>query len=187
MLQIFVPVATALLVAAVAYRFGVRTDREARFAEARLQIQRQAIENAQQALADYWFWGQKVFRTRSISDPDVVTGLERASTQLSVTYSRLQDRQLADGIIVWHKHITVRMGSVIESQPSYDEAKLIIHSEDIHFLGLCNTLGNSLRDLSSTSGRARTPRPWSSLRLSSRVRKAQAQGPVQPIVGETPP
>lgn len=150
MLQIFVPVATALMAAVVAYRFSVRGDREAKFTEARVQIQRQAIEDAQQAVADYWFWGQKAIRAGGISVPDIISGLEQASTQLAVTYSRLQDRQLADDIVDWHSHITSRIASITGSPLSNEGARQLIHAEDGPFLELCDRLGNSLRDLSAT-------------------------------------
>jgi len=150
MLQIFVPVATALLAAVVAYRFSLRGDREARFTEARLQVQRQALEATQNALADYWFWGQKALRARNLDDPDVVSGLEKASTALTVTHSRLQDRNLAESVLAWHTNVTVRIGAVAGSKTSYEEARRVISDENDEFNALCNALGNSLRDLSAT-------------------------------------
>lgn len=62
MLQIFVPVGSALALALLGYRFTLRSDLRAKGTEARLAIQRQALEEAQHALMTFWVSAAKLLR-----------------------------------------------------------------------------------------------------------------------------
>jgi len=147
MLQIFVPVATALLVAVLAYRYGLRADRSARVIEARLEVQRAALANGQQAFADYWASAYKLLRTGNMSNPDLTSKLEQTSIQVMVAYSQLQDRDLAEKISTWQHNIALLTAQATSTRTPMGQDELNRHYQE--FVTLCNQLGSSLREVSS--------------------------------------
>jgi hypothetical protein len=147
MLQIFVPVATALLAAVVAYRYSLRADQKARITEARLEIQREALAEGQQAFANFWISIYKILVTGNFTNDNLNVMVEQTSIQLAVTYSRLQDQRLAEKLSAWQDKIalvTTRVSSTGNPMPT-DQAR-VYYDE---FIDLCNQLGASLRELSS--------------------------------------
>jgi len=159
MLQIFVPLATALAVAFLAYRFSVSQDRKTKNHEARLQIQRKALEDAQQALADYWFFAGKMLRSDNPNDTKLELGLEQAINQLTVALSRIDGRSLAKDVDAWREGVNQHLKSARKPSPlpgvkekARERAKEIIHNEDKTFDKLCDDFGDRLRKLS--------PRPY---------------------------
>ena len=95
----FVLVASALGLAILGYRFTLRSDLRGRRTEARLSIQRRALEDAQQSLMTFWVAAAKLLRTdhqARLDNKDLLFALEDASAAVTVTYSRLLDRELAD-------------------------------------------------------------------------------------------
>lgn len=163
MLQIFVPVATALLAAVIAYRYGLRSDREARITEARLEVQRAALADGQQAFADFWAAAYKLLTTGKLTNDSLNSAVETTSIQLMVSYSRLQDRQLAEKISTWQGKI-----AVLTAKATSTGNPMPVHEARVYydeFVDLCNQLGSSLRELSYAPAESTTDKPENRRRL----------------------
>jgi hypothetical protein len=151
MLQVFVPVASALGLALLGYYFTLKSDLRAKSTEARLAIQRQALEDAQHALMTFWTCAAKLLRypfSERLERRDLVTGLEDASVEVTVAHSRLADRQLADDIAIWHFATSLRLQSERAAQSADD-----VNTEHMRFVALSNRMGVALRELSAPDGK----------------------------------
>jgi hypothetical protein len=144
MLQIFVPVASALALALLGYRFTLRSDLRLKGAEARLTIQRQAIDDVQQALRTFWITAAKLLRVTQeerLRDTELLSKLEDAGAALTLGHSRLQDRQLADDMAEWHHATNVKVGS-----PQVQSREAVSRAHQT-FVVLSDRLGATLREL----------------------------------------
>jgi hypothetical protein len=148
MLQIFVPVATALLVAVLAYHYSLDADLRAKITEARWDVQRRALADGQQAIVDHWNCAYKLLQTGDPSNSDITSKLEQTNIQVMVTHSRLRDRDLAGKIKTWQEDVAALLS--IQRTP----ARTRMPSDDLYacsqeFVALCNEIGSSLREVSS--------------------------------------
>jgi len=149
MLQVFVPVGSALALALLGYWFTLRSDREAKATEARLAIQRRALEDAQRALMKFWLSAAKLLRFpqhERLDKKDLLAAMEDASAAVTVAYSRLQDRQLADDMADWH-YATAQH---LQSSPPLSAVDVNARNPD--FASLSNRLGERLRELTPGDG-----------------------------------
>jgi hypothetical protein len=146
MLQIFVPVGSALGLALLGYRFTLRSDLRAKGTEARLAIQRQALEDAQHALMTFWVSAAKLLRyalPERLEKKELLSRLEEASSAATVAYSRLLDRQLADNVAEWQHSTSLRL------QPPGALSSVEVNAEHADFVALCGRLGERLRELTA--------------------------------------
>ena len=146
MLQIFVPVCSALGLALLGYRFTLRSDLRARGTEARLAIQGQALEDAQHALMTFWISAAKLLRyalPERLEKKELLSRLEEASSAATVAYSRLLDRQLADSVAEWQHTTSLRL----QSPEALSSAE--VNAEHADFVALCDRLGETLRELTA--------------------------------------
>jgi hypothetical protein len=146
MLQIFVPVGSALGLALIGYRCTLRSDLQAKGTEARLAIQRQALEDAQHALMTFWVSAAKLLRyalPERLEKKELLSRLEEASSAATVAYSRLLDRQLADNVAEW-QHSTSLLLQSPEALSSPE-----VNAEHADFVALCDRLGERLRELTA--------------------------------------
>jgi len=114
MLQISVPVASALGLALLGYRIAVASDLRAKGTEARLKIERRAIEETQSALMSYWLSAAKLLRfprQERAAMQDLTFKMQDASAAITVGYSRLMDRNLADDLATWHYATSLKVRS----------------------------------------------------------------------------
>jgi hypothetical protein len=128
------------------YWFTLRSDLRSKGAEARLAIQRQAIDDVQQALKTFWVAAAKLLRVsleERLRKAELLSKLEEAGTVLTVGHSRLQDRQLADDVADWHHATALKVGST--QVLSKDE----VSSEHKNFVALSDRLGARLRELTA--------------------------------------
>jgi hypothetical protein len=152
MVQVFVPVASALGLALLGYSLTLKSDLRAKSIEARLSIERQALEDAQQALMTFWVSAAKLLRY-SLPDrlerKDLLSKLEHASSAVMVAYSRLEDRQLASDIADWQHSTSLRLRSA--------EAVSTVELNDGHpeFVAISDRLGEQLRELTATGAKPR--------------------------------
>lgn len=146
MLQVFVPVVSALGLAVLGYRFTLRSDLRGRRTEARLSIQRQALEDAQQSLMTFWGAAAKQLRTdyqARLDNKDLLFAMEDASAAVTVAYSRLVNRKLADDMADWHFATSKSLRS--PAAWSQDE----VAAAHASFVALSNRLGVGLRELTA--------------------------------------
>jgi hypothetical protein len=144
MLQIFVPVTGALALALLGYKFTLRSDLRIKGAEARLTIQRQAMDDVQQALRNFWLAAARLLMAsggQRLQETDLLSIIDESGAILIVGISRLQDRQLADDVADWHHSIVLKVASpTVLSRED-------VSNEHNDFIKLSNRLGAKLREL----------------------------------------
>jgi hypothetical protein len=147
MLQVFVPVVSALGLAVLGYYFTLKSDLRSKSTEARLNIQRQALEDAHAALSSFWNCAARLLRypfEMRLAQKELISKMEDASVGVTVSSSRLADQELADDMIDWHFAVANLLTS--RTGLSADE----VNRQNAGFTAVSNRRGQALRELSAT-------------------------------------